>query len=383
MYVFYRNSYRSMCLILLSVIISCQKQEAVVDLSKKGNILNIITAEKNIQGMNSIAFCLVKDDSLLWADAMGYADKENHRLATPDTRYLIASVSKSITGTAVMQLYDQGLFGLDDDVNKFLPFHLANPNHPDDAITFRMLLNHTSSLQDNINSNINLYCWGFDCPKPLGDFLYDFFSPDGSNYSKDFFYAYKPGEKLNYSNNNYVFLGYLVELIAQQPFDAYCKEYIFEPLGMQKTEWRLANVPANELAIPYGALFTPSDPNYTFIDYPDGGLRTTITDLSRFLRMIILKGTFNGQKILRPETVELMKQTNGIKDNDGLWYGLGLLFTRNGNFTLCGHDGGEQGVTTQMFYDSDSGTGAIVFTNTSLSYLNTITNALIQYGVKL
>jgi CubicO group peptidase (beta-lactamase class C family) len=382
MHTYYILLKKLLIFLIFILALSCQKEDKIVDVSKKENIVNIITAEKNIQGMNSIAFCVMKNDSLLWADAMGYADRENHRLATPETRYLIASISKSVTGTAIIQLYEEGYFGLDDDVNKYLPFHLANPNHPDDAITFRMLLNHTSSLEDNINSSINLYCWGFDCPTTLGDFLYDFFSPDGENYSKDFFYTYKPGEKLNYSNNNYVFLGYLVELIARQPFDVYCKEHIFEPLGMQKTEWRLANIPPEELAVPYCALFTPEHPQYTFIDYPDGGLRTTVVDLSKFLRMIIMKGTFNGHEILRPETVELMKQTNGVKDSDGLWYGLGLLFMENGNFSLCGHDGGEQGVTTQMFYDTDSGTGAIVFTNTSLSYLNIITNSLIQYGIK-
>ena len=71
----------------------------------------------NIQGRNSVAFCVVQGDSLLWADAMGYANRENHRSATPETRYLIASISKSITGTAIMQLYEEGYFGLDDNVN--------------------------------------------------------------------------------------------------------------------------------------------------------------------------------------------------------------------------------------------------------------------------
>ncbi len=169
------GKYQAYYLLLLFITASCQKEESNVDLSLKENILNIITAEKNIQEMNSVAFCVVKNDSLLWADAMGYADRDKHILATPETRYLIASISKSVTATAIMQLYDMGLFELDEDINKYLPFHLANPNHPDDAITFRMLMNHTSSIEDNINSSIDLYCWGFDCPTPIGDFLYDFF----------------------------------------------------------------------------------------------------------------------------------------------------------------------------------------------------------------
>jgi CubicO group peptidase (beta-lactamase class C family) len=173
----------------------------------------------------------------------------------------------------------------------------------------------------------------------------------------------------------------LVEVIAQKPFDIYCKENIFNPLEMTKTEWRLSNIPLNELAIPYGPLFTPSSPHYTFIDYPDGGLRTTVIDLSKFLRMIIMNGSFNRHEIISPETISIMKQSTGEKDADGYTYGLGLLYMKNGNFNLCGHDGGEQGVSTQMFYDSNSGTGAIVFTNTSMRYLDLITNALIQYGI--
>jgi CubicO group peptidase (beta-lactamase class C family) len=375
-------THKVFSILLILALISCQKEQMIVDLSIKENILNIIMAEKNIQDMNSVSFCVVKSDSLLWVDAMGYADNKKRILAVPETRYLIASISKSITAVAIMQLYERGLFALDDDINNYLPFKVTNPNHPADAITFRMLLNHTSSLNDNFNSSINLYCWGFDCPKQLGDFLHDFFSPEGKNYSKDNFYTYKPGEKLIYSNSGYVFLGYLVEVIAQKPFDIYCKENIFGPLGMTKTEWRLSNIPLNELAIPYSALFTPSSPHYTFIDYPDGGLRTTVVDLSKFLRMIIMNGSFNEHEIIKPETVVIMKQSTNEMDMDGYTYGLGLLFINNGNLILCGHDGGEQGVTSQMFYDLNSNAGTIVFTNTTMSDLSLITNALIQYGIK-
>lgn len=373
---------RTISIILLIALFSCKKENTIVDLSQKENILKIITAEKNIQKMNSVAFCVVRNDSLLWADAIGYANKEKQIIATANTRYLIASISKTVTATAIMQLYEKGLFQLDDNINNYLPFKVVNPNYPDDAITFRMLLNHTSSISDNFMNSINLYCWGFDCPTPLGDFLYDFFSKDGKNYSKNNFCTYKPGEKANYSNCGYVFLGYLVEVIAQKPFDTYCKENIFEPLEMTKTEWRLVNIPSDELAVPYSPLITPSSPQYTFVDYPDGGLRTTAIDLSKFLRMIIMNGSFNGHEIIKPETLLLMKQPN--VEMDGSSYGLGMFYIKNGNFYLLGHDGGELGVTTNMFYDPDTDVGAIVFTNTSslVSNISLITNSLIQYGIQ-
>lgn len=96
--------------------------------------------------------------------------------------------------------------------------------------------------------------------------------------------------------------------------------------------------------------------------------------------MIILNGSFNGHEIIKPETLMLLKQPT--IELEGATFGLGMFTIKNGNLTLCGHDGGEQGVTTQMFYDPDTNVGAIVFTNTSMSNISLITNSLIQYGIK-
>ncbi len=94
----------------------------------------------------SVSSCIIINDSVVWSKAYGIYDIENNKPATPDTLYLMASISKTVTATALMQLYDQGLFDLDDDVNNFLPFSLRNPNFPDIPITFRMILSHRSSL---------------------------------------------------------------------------------------------------------------------------------------------------------------------------------------------------------------------------------------------
>ncbi len=97
-------------------------------------------------GYSSLAACIIKDNQIIWSIGYGYYDRSELKHATTDTIYNLMSISKTITGTALMQLYEQGLFELDDDVNTFLPFDLRNPNFPDDPITFRMLLSHTSSL---------------------------------------------------------------------------------------------------------------------------------------------------------------------------------------------------------------------------------------------
>lgn len=378
--------HSTLLLVLLAIVFlqACKKEQLQVDIAQKETVLDIIQSEKETQGLHSVAFCVVKNDQVLWSDAMGNADEKNNFAATPQTRYLIASISKAVTAIALMQLYEKGLFRLDDNINSYLPFKVINPNHPEVPITFKMLLNHTASISDKPYASYNFYCWNYDCPTALGDFMYDYFEPRASKYSTQNFYTYKPGDQANYSNMGFALIGYLVERIAKKPFDTYCKNNIFKPLGMDKTEWRLSNIPLNEIAIPYSPTITNNTPHFTFPDYPNGGLRTTVLDLSKILRMIAMKGMWNSQRILKGETLTLMqKQTSTIKRGSITFHpGLGMYYRKVGTLNLYGHSGGEQGTTTDMLLDTNTGVGAIVFTNTGTANLDTIISSLIQYANK-
>ena len=107
----------------------------------------------------SISACIIKDDNVIWSNGYGYYDIDNKKQATENTIYNIASISKTITGTAIMQLYEKKLFDLDQDVNDFLPFELRNPYFPDEPITFRMLLSHSSSLNSELSDAMRYYQW--------------------------------------------------------------------------------------------------------------------------------------------------------------------------------------------------------------------------------
>lgn len=96
-----------------------------------------------------VAACVVKDDRVIWTGAYGWANFEDSIQVADTTVFKLASVSKPYTGTALMQLYQEGFFDLDDDINDYLPFVVVNPNFPDSVINFRMLLTHTSSINDN------------------------------------------------------------------------------------------------------------------------------------------------------------------------------------------------------------------------------------------
>lgn len=369
-------------LILFTGLFSCKKTETVVDASNKDSILKVIESESKLQNLNSVAFCVVKNDSLIWADAIGYANKKAKKAASADTRYLIASISKAITAVAAMQLYEQNKLDLDADISNYLPYSVRNPNHSDEKITVRQLLNHSSSISDDHVNQFDFNCWGVDCALPLSLYTRNFLDTKGQYYSANTFYTYAPGTKGNYTNLGYALLGYIVEQVANKPFDVYCKQQIFLPLGMTKTEWRIAETPLNEWAVLYSPSISSNNEYYSFPDYPDGGLKTTVNDLSKFLRMLILKGTFKGKQILKPGTVDLMEQpTLSFSVGPGtLEYGLGMFYTDLKGKKLYGHSGGEQGASTGMYFDPSTNVGVIVFTNTTAANISLIINSLYQYG---
>ena len=271
-----------------------------------------------------LAAIIVKDGRIVCASAAGMADIGQKRPVTPETLFLIGSVSKTITATALMQLFEEGKFGLDDDIDNYLPFHVDIPFQPDAPVTFRQLLTHTASIDDNPDY-INCPGWctygssigpfvtrGADSPVSLADFTKGYLTPDGPYYDWDRnFELAAPGTKSDYSNMGLVIVGYLVEVISGVPFDRYCKTHIFTPLGMEKSSWRLAGIDQSILAMPYdknSSGFVPYG-QYGEVDYPDGMLRTSVTELAHFLISYVEGGVYNGERILKPETVASMLRT--------------------------------------------------------------------------
>lgn len=367
------------CLVFL-LSLSCQKDETTdTPTSAKEELDAKLKAEVSSKNLTSIAFCIVKNDKILYSGAQGLADKTNNKLATDNTRYLIASVSKTVTAVALMQLVEQNRIALHDDINQFLPFPVRNPDFPNTKITARMLLSHTSSISDEHQNTItSLDAYGTDCAMTLAQYFDNVFLSSGQYFSTNNFSDKQPGTTEDYSNLASALVGYLVERISQTPFDIYCKNHIFTPLDMKKTEWRLANIPISELAIPYSPEITNPNPHYTSPDYPNGGLRSTVLDLSKFLSMVIQNGTFNGTQILSSASMASMKTLQFGSANQCLSF---YYDTINGKRVL-GHSGGEKGVTAEMYYDTNTNIGVIVFSNVEDANLNTVLPLLFNYGEK-
>jgi len=316
----------------------------------------------------SIASCIIQDDQIIWSKGYGYYDIENQKPATTDTLYLQASVSKTVTATALMQLYEQGLFELDDDLNDYLPFVFRNPNHPDLPITFRMLLSHRSSLaDDNLYWICLSYLPGDPDVKGFPDpWLKEYLTPGGQGYSSSTWSQEKPGDAYYYANVGYSLIAYLVELLSGQNFNEYCKEHIFRPLQMDQSSFRLRDHNIDDIAIPYeyknGGYFR--HPHYGIhILHPAITLRTSIEEFSHFIIAFMNGGVWNNIRILEASTVALM-HTAHFSPDDKYNYGLGWTITNKKiGKDEVGHSGGYVGVHDLVTIIPEDDIAVLLFSN--------------------
>ena len=159
---------------------------------------------------------------IVYEKSFGYADFSNNRLNTSNTKFPIASITKTFTATAILQLYEQGKLKINDPVEKYLP------RFPYPSIQIKHLLSHTSGLQPYDNF--------FDSIRKM--------HPDTIFTNKDILSRYdalklslfyQPGDDCNYENVNYIFLALIVEKVSGMTYHDYLKKYIFQPAGMKET----------------------------------------------------------------------------------------------------------------------------------------------------
>ena len=334
-----------------------------------------LTRQLRTMDVPGMAAAIVKNGRIVCTAVAGMANIEQQRPVTPDTLFLIASVSKTITATALMQLYDEGKFQLDDDINEYLPFRVRIPVAPNAPITFQQLLTHTSSIRDNTtyincpgscaygSSFASLVTRGADSPISLADLVRGYLTPGGAYYNQAANFEQRPpGTISDYSNMGISLAGYLVELISGTPFDQYCKENIFMPLGMEKTSWRLTGIDESLLAMPYNKTSSGFVPygQYGEPDYPDGMLRTSVTELARFLITYMDDGLYNDQQILKSATVrDMLKGHSSRHPSQGfVWFKRSI-----GGRTVWGHDGSDNGAGAEMWFDPAKDQGVILATN--------------------
>ena len=299
----------------------------------------------------SMQIAVVHRDQIVWSRAFG----EN---TSVDHVYMNASVQKTFTAIAVLQLVDAGLVDLDADVGDYLPFPVRHPEFPETPITVRMLVAHRSGL-DYLPHQ---FAWDTEstfagyrpaCPEELSDMTLEEYvtaslAPGGLNYDPGA-WVREPGSAYHYSVGAYPLLRYLVGRVAGTSYATYLRESIFTPLGMTSSGFS-ADEFAERHAIPYTRI------NGENIELPlwDGRgslMHTTAADMASFMLALMHDDRSDGVQLLQPETVELMRRTTtrfrllfrgGGDDLQRTAQGLGHSSLRGGWFGIGGSVPGYQ-----------------------------------------
>ena len=324
-------------------------------------------------GLVGVGAAVIIDRKVGWSKGYGFADKQRGVPFTPDTVMAIGSISKTFTGVAMMQAVQDGRLSLDEDINRYLPFKVVHPAFPEARITLRQLATHTSGITDRWAVYERLYHWGSDAPETLGDFLPGYLAVGGKDYAPENFVPHAPGTHRDYSNIGAALAGYIVERAVGEPLNIYTRRTLFAPLRMARSGWLLSEVPADAHATLYVAQdgFSIPLPPYGLTTYPDGGVRTSVAELSRFFIALLGGGQYEGARILQPASAAEMTRLQYTAANKPGNIVLaeknsGLFWATKYDGRFVGHGGSDPGVRTEMLATPEGDVAVVLFTNTSL-----------------
>ncbi len=293
-----------------------------------------------------------RNNKIIYNKAFGYSDVENKIMYSTDDVFRIASMTKAVTSLAVLMLWEEGEFNLDDPIEKYIPefkdlkvltdfnetdsTYLSKP--AENKISIRHLLTHTSGIGYGVIDEDARFKAIY---KKQG--IVDLFTTDSidieSNVKKlaQLPLHHEPGEAFTYGESLDV-LGYFIEVISQKSLDVFFKERIFDPLEMNDTYFYLPTTHQDRL-VPVqtkkDGFWTKYQGDFYDTNYPvkgaktflsgGAGLSSTTADYSNFLQMFLNKGSFNDKQILGKKTVELVyvNQNSHIPGSSiGLAFGL-------------------------------------------------------------
>tara|TARA_E500000318_G_scaffold104978_1_gene111436 strand:- start:559 stop:1698 length:1140 start_codon:yes stop_codon:yes gene_type:complete len=340
----YNGCLRSPLLTIISLILSANIFAQAED-EKLADIIDYLK-ELSYPEFSGVVL-LAKNDSFLFEKAYGYASLDYDKRNTVNTLFNIASITKTMTAVASLQLVDQGLLDLDTPIGKYLPDY---PNITvRDSVTAFQLLTHTSGLNNFLVDDfkdmgkLNL--------KALKDYLPLFASKP---------LLFSPGSKYSYSAAGYVVLGLLIEKLSGENYHQYMEGHVFERAGMKRTIAIPIDSIVKNKASGYTSYFGESDyfsKNDSYVGYanPAGFYYSTVNDLYMF---------FDALKdhllISEPITKKMMSPlVKGYYTN----YGLGVSVDNRWEQTIVGHTGGWYGVQCELMYFEKDQITAVILSN--------------------
>lgn len=316
-----------------------------VDVDK---IDQFVSEQVERNGIPGLALALVDQDHVIFMKGYGQADPSG-RPVTPQTPFLLASVSKPLTATAIMQLVELGEVGLDTPVQHYLSeFRVADPV-ASSQITVGNLLLHTSGLPTTA-------CDTRTNARTLTEYVaelqtVELDAPVGFQYS--------------YCSGNYNILGRIIEVVSGQSFGNYIQSNIFEPLDMKQSFTSEQEAQQAGLAQGYQWFFgIPISIHYPYnpSQLPSGYMISSVEDMSHFLISQLNQGQYLQTKLLSAETVSAM-QAPGVERGSGGGYGFGWVVSSVGNVPSVWHDGVNVNFHSILLMEPETKRGMVLLTN--------------------
>jgi CubicO group peptidase (beta-lactamase class C family) len=284
-----------------------------------------------------VTISVVQDGEILFKKGYGYSDLENtQRVDADNTLFRPGSVSKLFIWTSIMQLVEQGKVDLNENVNEYLDFEIpneiVNKDNTEDikAITVMNLLNHNAGFEDKIK---DLFVLTEADIKPLGTYLREYMPAR----------VYPAGREMAYSNYGSALAAYIVEKVSGMRFDEYVEANIFKPLNMNNSTFRQP-VPAeiageSSLGFAYLNGAYHSDPFEYIQPYPVGALSSTAEDMAKFMLAHLNMGSYQGNRILSPETAADMHSQSFTHHSEFAGMAHGFIEMNYNGYRMITHGG--------------------------------------------
>lgn len=321
-----------------------------------------LDAEQDFKDIPGIAAAVVRDQEIAWKAAFGHADVEAGVPLSPDTRFHIASISKTFAAVAVMTLVEQGALRLDDAVEDVVSWFNPPPRDHDNApITIRSLLTHSSGLNREVVSPI----WSDLTKTPTGQKMQAELSAVPPLYpSRTVF---------QYSNLAYLLLGEIVADVSGMSYEDYLREQVLNPLGMDGT---VASYPEADYGTSHAIRYAvpTRDRDYPRMGYTRseniasmGGLSSSVVDLAKYASwQFRLHRDDAKAEILRPSTLREMHRVHFTDRDWSTTWGLGFEVEKGPDGgTLVSHGGHLPGHLSAFVMHPASKTAYIVMANSS------------------
>lgn len=307
-----------------------------------------------------LAVGVVHGGHLAFFHGHGFADIESNTPITEDTVFRIASITKTFTAIAVLQLWERGLIDLDAPANDYLRAYKLIPAKASfRPATIQHLLTHTAGIREVLHPSGLLRMRDLGETVKLGRPMHSL----AEYYRGGLRIDAEPGSRFMYTNHGFATLGQIVEDVSGKPLDRYMREYIFNPLGMANTDLVRSERVQSRLATGYdlrsdGARAVT---DYEVVTVGGGGVYSNTRDMAQYAAALLGSGTNEHGSILKPETMALMFEAHYQPDPRMPGNALAFFRANFGDHLVVEHDGILPGFDSQVFLAPDDGIGVMAF----------------------